>query len=209
MEALFERPPHRYTPRGCWGDAVGTAPTWQSPIEISGHTPALSGFAAGTKALRRTDAVLMPISRSLPCRATAAGAVAAPFRRLFCCREGVIARAAALSVLGPCVQYQSAQGVVRAVDDVSFDPEPGEIVVAGNRPQQVHARQGDHACSAPTSDGRVFLDGDDVTRMQAGALKASRKSMQMIFQDPYGSLNPRHDVGTIVGNRSASPAGRA
>ena len=105
-----------------------------------------------------------------------------------------------LSVLSLCVQYQSAQGVVRAVDDVSFDLEPGETV----------GLVGESGCGkstlgkaimrlVPTSDGRVFLDGDDVTRMQAGALKASRKSMQMIFQDPYGSLNPRHDVGTIVG----------
>src|SRR3954451_13527893 len=99
-----------------------------------------------------------------------------------------------LSVLSLCVQYHSAQGVVRAVDDVSFDLEAGETV----------GLVGESGCGkstlgkaimrlVPTADGRVFLDGDDMTSMQAGALKASRKSMQMIFQDPYGSLNPRHD----------------
>lgn len=105
-----------------------------------------------------------------------------------------------LSVLSLCVQYQSAQGVVRAVDDVSFDLEPGETL----------GLVGESGCGkstlgkaimrlVPTADGRVFLDGDDITRMQPGPLKAARKSMQMIFQDPYGSLNPRHDVGTIIG----------
>jgi peptide/nickel transport system ATP-binding protein len=105
-----------------------------------------------------------------------------------------------LSVLSLCVQYQSAQGVVRAVNDVSFDLEAGETL----------GLVGESGCGKstlgkaimrllPSSDGRVFLDGDDITRMQPGALKAARKSMQMIFQDPYGSLNPRHDVGTIVG----------
>jgi len=43
------------------------------------------------------------------------------------------------------------------------------------------------------------LDGQDITRMPNAGLKSVRKNMQMIFQDPYGSLNPRHDVGTIVG----------
>jgi peptide/nickel transport system ATP-binding protein len=105
-----------------------------------------------------------------------------------------------LSVLSLGVQYRSAQGVVRAVDDVSFDLEAGETL----------GLVGESGCGkstlgkaimrlVPTSEGRVFLDGEDVTAMQAGALKASRKQMQMIFQDPYGSLNPRHDIGTIVG----------
>jgi oligopeptide/dipeptide ABC transporter ATP-binding protein len=43
------------------------------------------------------------------------------------------------------------------------------------------------------------LDGQDITSMPNAQLKSVRKNMQMIFQDPYGSLNPRHDVGTIIG----------
>jgi peptide/nickel transport system ATP-binding protein len=105
-----------------------------------------------------------------------------------------------LSVLSLCVQYQSAQGTVRAIDDVSFDLEAGETV----------GLVGESGCGkstlgkaimrlVPSCDGLVVLDGQDLTAMQGRALKAARKSMQMIFQDPYGSLNPRHDVGTIVG----------
>jgi oligopeptide/dipeptide ABC transporter ATP-binding protein len=105
-----------------------------------------------------------------------------------------------LSVLSLCVQYQTAQGIVRAVDDVSFELEAGETV----------GLVGESGCGkstlgkaimrlVPNSDGRVVLDGQDITRMPNGQLKSLRKNMQMIFQDPYGSLNPRHDVGTIIG----------
>jgi peptide/nickel transport system ATP-binding protein len=105
-----------------------------------------------------------------------------------------------LSVLSLCVQYQTAQGTVRAVDDVSFELEPGETL----------GLVGESGCGkstlgkaimrlVPSSDGVVVLDGQDITRMPNAGLKSVRKNMQMIFQDPYGSLNPRHDVGTIVG----------
>jgi peptide/nickel transport system ATP-binding protein len=107
---------------------------------------------------------------------------------------------ALLSVLSLCVHYKTAQGTVRAVDDVSFDLEAGETI----------GLVGESGCGkstlgkaimrlVPSSDGRVMLDGQDLTAMQAPALKAMRKTMQMIFQDPYASLNPRHDIGTSVG----------
>jgi peptide/nickel transport system ATP-binding protein len=105
-----------------------------------------------------------------------------------------------LSVLSLCVQYQTAQGTVRAVDDVSFELDPGETL----------GLVGESGCGkstlgkaimrlVPSFDGVVVLDGQDITRMPNAELKSVRKNMQMIFQDPYGSLNPRHDVGTIVG----------
>jgi peptide/nickel transport system ATP-binding protein len=105
-----------------------------------------------------------------------------------------------LSVLSLCVQYNSAKGIVRAVDDVSFDVEAGETL----------GLVGESGCGkstlgkaimrlVPACNGLVVLDGQDVTRLQGRTLKPARQTMQMIFQDPYGSLNPRHDVGTIVG----------
>jgi len=105
-----------------------------------------------------------------------------------------------LSVLSLCVRYNSAKGIVRAVDDVSFDVEAGETL----------GLVGESGCGkstlgkaimrlVPACNGLVVLDGQDITRLQGRTLKSARQTMQMIFQDPYGSLNPRHDVGTIVG----------
>jgi peptide/nickel transport system ATP-binding protein len=105
-----------------------------------------------------------------------------------------------LSVLSLCVQYRTVQGIVRAVDDVSFDIEAGETV----------GLVGESGCGkstlgkaimrlVPNDDGRLVLDGQDITRLKGAELKGVRKIMQMIFQDPYGSLNPRHDIGTSIG----------
>ena len=107
---------------------------------------------------------------------------------------------ALLSVLSLCVQYQTAQGTVRAVDDVSFDLEAGQTV----------GLVGESGCGkstlgkaivrlVPSCDGRVMLDGRDISRIPSSELKPIRKTMQMIFQDPYASLNPRHDIGTSIG----------
>ena len=46
--------------------------------------------------------------------------------------------------------------------------------------------------------GRILFDGQDITRATGRALKAVRRQMQVVFQDPFGSLNPRHKVGTIL-----------
>jgi oligopeptide/dipeptide ABC transporter ATP-binding protein len=107
---------------------------------------------------------------------------------------------ALLSVLSLCVQYQTAQGTVRAVDDVSFDLGAGQTV----------GLVGESGCGkstlgkaivrlVPSCDGRVMLDGRDISRIPSSELKPIRKTMQMIFQDPYASLNPRHDIGTSIG----------
>jgi oligopeptide/dipeptide ABC transporter ATP-binding protein len=49
----------------------------------------------------------------------------------------------------------------------------------------------------PTA-GKIVFDGRDITHLSDGALRPLRRDVQMIFQDPYGSLNPRHTVGSIV-----------
>jgi len=49
----------------------------------------------------------------------------------------------------------------------------------------------------PTS-GHILLEGEDITNLRDEPLRAVRRKMQMIFQDPYASLNPRHTIGTII-----------
>lgn len=89
---------------------------------------------------------------------------------------------------------------VRAVSDVSLDVARGEIL----------GLIGESGCGKSTlgrailrlhepSAGRVEFGGTDVTSLSPPDLKAMRRRMQIIFQDPYASLNPRRTVGDIVG----------
>ncbi|WP_018656463.1 ABC transporter ATP-binding protein [Actinomadura flavalba] len=52
----------------------------------------------------------------------------------------------------------------------------------------------------PVTSGRILFEGTDITRLSKAGLKAFRRDVQMIFQDPYGSLNPRRRVGSIIGD---------
>ena len=46
--------------------------------------------------------------------------------------------------------------------------------------------------------GTIEFDGEDITSVTGDRLRELRREMQMVFQDPYGSLNPRHTVGSII-----------
>jgi peptide/nickel transport system ATP-binding protein len=91
-------------------------------------------------------------------------------------------------------------GDIKAVDDISLSIRRGETL----------GLVGESGCGTSTvgrtilrlyepTGGKVVFDGQDITTLSQKDLRPLRRRMQMIFQDPYASLNPRHSVGRIVG----------
>jgi len=89
---------------------------------------------------------------------------------------------------------------VKAVEDVSFAIRRGEVVglVGESGSGKTTVGRTVLRLQQPTS-GQIFYDGTDLARLPASAMRAYRKRMQIIFQDPYASLNPRMTVGAIIG----------
>jgi oligopeptide/dipeptide ABC transporter ATP-binding protein len=97
------------------------------------------------------------------------------------------------------VVFQRAVGAVRAVDGVSFDVVEGEtlgIVGETGCGKSTTARVMTRLLDATA--GTVSFAGEDITRVRGARLKALRREMQVVFQDPYSSLNPRKTVGSII-----------
>ncbi len=91
-------------------------------------------------------------------------------------------------------------GYVHAVNDVSFDVMSGEtfsLVGESGCGKSTTSRLIDHLI-AP-DEGHVVFDGTDVTGLSERQMRPLRAKMQMVFQDPYGSLNPRMKVQDIIG----------
>jgi len=98
------------------------------------------------------------------------------------------------------IVLQREIGAVKAVDDVTFDIYRGETL----------GLVGESGCGKTTTgrtiiqlykptDGQVIFDGQDLAQMKNNAIRGLRKHMQMIFQDPYASLNPRWTISRIIG----------
>jgi oligopeptide/dipeptide ABC transporter ATP-binding protein len=92
-------------------------------------------------------------------------------------------------------------GQVHAVDDVSLVVERGKTLgLVGETGSGKSTLARCVAGLLPVTQGRVILDGTDITKLSRAAMRPLRREVQMIFQDPYSSLNPRRRVGSIIGD---------
>ncbi|MBW3594033.1 MAG: dipeptide/oligopeptide/nickel ABC transporter ATP-binding protein, partial [Actinobacteria bacterium] len=98
------------------------------------------------------------------------------------------------------IVFQKTVGHVHAVDDVSFDVFPGETLglVGESGCGKSTAARVIMKLLEPTA-GQIFFDGQEISGYSSRQMRPFRREMQMIFQDPYASLNPRQTVGQIIG----------
>jgi oligopeptide/dipeptide ABC transporter ATP-binding protein len=99
------------------------------------------------------------------------------------------------------ILFQHKVGDVHAVDGIDLEVYPGETL----------GLVGETGCGKSTlarvvmrlfepTEGQLFFEGRDITNLEGKELRDLRRDMQMIFQDPYASLNPRKTVGSIIGD---------
>jgi oligopeptide/dipeptide ABC transporter ATP-binding protein len=92
-------------------------------------------------------------------------------------------------------------GQVHAVDDVSLVIERGKTLgLVGETGSGKSTLARCVAGLIPVTSGTVILNGTDITNLSRSAMRPLRREVQMIFQDPYSSLNPRRRVGAIIGD---------
>ena len=117
-------------------------------------------------------------------------------------QQDVLLRVEGLKMWFPITSglFQRTVGHIKAVDGVDFSVIKGETL----------GLVGESGCGKSTTgrailqlyrptEGHVYFGGEELTKMKGDSLRRQRRRMQMIFQDPYASLNPRMTVGAIVG----------
>ena len=97
--------------------------------------------------------------------------------------------------------FNKQKAILKAVDGIDLEVAPGETI----------GLVGESGCGKTTAgrtilklyeptDGKIIFEGEDITNLSQSKMKPYRRQMQMIFQDPFASLNPRQTIGTIIAN---------
>ncbi len=108
----------------------------------------------------------------------------------------------------------TAPKLLRAVDGVSFTMQPGRtLAVVGESGSGKSTLARVVTMIEPPTAGSLVIDGQDVTKARPAEIRQMRRAVQMVFQNPFGSLNPRKTVGDILAepliiNSTATPAER-
>jgi len=219
--SIFHQPRHPYTMGLLRSVPRLDRPRGEKLETIEGLPPNLAVPPAGCRFAPRCPYRIAACASDPPLAATDTGGVSACFRiediaagRIASAPAGAPSESAAaagrreplLSVRALTKHFAiraglgGGKGVVRAVEDVSFDIYPGETL----------GLVGESGCGKTTvgrlilrleepTSGAIRFEGKDLVGASGAELKAMRRKVQVIFQDPFGSLNPRMTVGQIVG----------
>lgn len=183
VEELFHHPKHPYT--------KGLLACRPSPLYRLKRLPVVADFIAGN--------VDQPIAHLLAANSYTQAEIETR-------RTNLYARPPLLEVANLCTWFPVRKGlfgtskeVVKAVDDVSFKLYPGETL----------GLVGESGCGKTTlgrtilrlvepTSGIISFEGEDMTRLKTTELRKMRREVQLIFQDPYSSLNPRLTIGNAL-----------
>jgi peptide/nickel transport system ATP-binding protein len=182
-KVLFETPKHPYT--------KGLLACRPSPQRLLKKLPVVADFLNENKDM--AVAHLLEINSYTP-------------EEIAARRQKLYSTAPLLQVKQLCTWYPISKGLfgkakdyVKAVDDITFDVFPGETL----------GLVGESGCGKTTlgrsiirlvepTSGNILFDGSDITSLKTAELRKMRRDVQIIFQDPYSSLNPRLTVGNAL-----------
>ncbi|TKC62245.1 ABC transporter ATP-binding protein [Pedobacter hiemivivus] len=182
-KVLFETPKHPYT--------KGLLACRPSPQRLLKKLPVVADFLNENKDM--AVAHLLEINSYTP-------------EEIAARRQKLYSTAPLLQVKQLCTWYPISKGLfgkakdyVKAVDDITFDVFPGETL----------GLVGESGCGKTTlgrsiirlvepTSGSILFDGSDITSLKTAELRKMRRDVQIIFQDPYSSLNPRLTVGNAL-----------
>jgi peptide/nickel transport system ATP-binding protein len=219
-DAIFQRPRHPYTMGLLRSVPRLDRPRGAKLETIEGLPPNLASAPPGCRFAPRCPYKLPACESDPPLIPTDTGGVSACIRAgeiasgklTWTAAAGSAAAAGAQSKRQPLLSvrhlskhypvrsgFRGVKGVVRAAEDVSFDIYPGETL----------GLVGESGCGKTTvgrlilrleepTSGEILFEGKDLLTAPAAELQAMRRKVQVIFQDPYSSLNPRMTVGQII-----------